>query len=291
MPAGNKEAMRKYREKQKAVKVSLEVRNTELEKENQRIPELQKENARRRRKLQEQGPRQDTVDHLLAENKRLRSLLSNFRRAIDSEFKALEDVSHQKLCFTSNSVDGVGGTQLFSAGRTHGWGLGRHTECELVNNVTTCNSPQEELKDTGADLATRFGSEIGTPYNNGAGTLSGSKKRPRVCKAKLAATAAARGRNVNFGHIPTAPVAPVYQQQLPGGIPCSVASGPMPCFSCGPREAASHPGGLVQAPQGDRWKEECGIGCREVEMTSDSSLPQDVIQSVSKTGSGSTLVP
>ncbi|CAM6098475.1 unnamed protein product [Calypogeia fissa] len=325
-PAGNKEAVRKYREKQKAVKVNLEVRNAELEKENQRIPDLQKENARLRRKLQEQGPRQDAVDLLLAENKRLRTLLSNLRRTIDSELQALEDVSYQKLRFAPNNVDRVGGAYLPAGGRctppppcfparpvnhndtggssddldhTEG-SLGWHKECELVKQVATCDSLQEELEDTCAEPSTRFGSEVGTPYSNAGTSPSGSKERPLVCPAKLAAAAAAaQKRDVNISQIVTTPPAPVYQQQLPaGGIPCPVASLPLPCFRSEPKEAASHPS--VQAPLGDRWQEDCHMVSGEAEMSADScpltttaslSRPEDIIQSVSKIGSGSTLGP
>ncbi|KAL2610852.1 hypothetical protein R1flu_022544 [Riccia fluitans] len=286
-PSGNKEAVRKYREKQKAVKVSLEVRNAELEKENSRIPTLLQENNRLRRKLQEQVPAQVALDRCKAENKRLRKLLLHVRRLIDEELDTRE-LQTQTLNMPSR-VDACGsGPTHRSSGKYFSTnvscaaplpcypgrpvsqpGLGdydhmessveRHKECEHIS--TACHDPPLE------------------PFDD-------EENRKNACKPSFLVQRGAGGSFQNGVKRKGSVVQSILPAYLSGGVPCAV---PVPCFN-GSRAlnqgklSDQRDGGTLQRKEGCEIMEDMS---QYTEVTADSSphcpalSPEEVTQSVS----------
>ncbi|BBN02580.1 protein MpBZIP13 [Marchantia polymorpha subsp. ruderalis] len=294
-PSGNKEAVRKYREKQKAVKVNLEVRNAELEKENSKIPELLKENLRLRRKLLEQVPTQAALDQSNAENKRLKTLLLHLRRLIDSE---LDSTSLQKHplnlatrvdgcasgqahlppgnyyssvvpcaaplpCYPARPASQTGVTDLDRMASV-GW----HTECEHVNTV--CHDPESEAHVVSAQC---------TPFHAEGSTKAACNASVSNHKSNVVGFVKGARRRSNSSH----PIPIAYHA---GGVPCAA---PVPCFNG--LKAVNQPE-LIQQQRVENlsWEGGCEIMtdmCQDTEMTADSSphctalSPEEVTQSAS----------
>ncbi|KAL3682056.1 hypothetical protein R1sor_000078 [Riccia sorocarpa] len=284
-PSGNKEAVRKYREKQKAVKVSLEVRNAELEKENSKIPELMQENNRLRKKLQEQVPAQVALDQYKAENRRLKTLLLQVRRLIDAELDMLDLQPHPlsmppRVDACANGSTHRSSGKYLSAnvscaaplpcypsrpGSQTGLGLGDPEHIESIGWHSDCEHISSPCHDSPAL----------DPFH-------GEGNRKNACRPAVLVHRAGGGslRNIRRKGNPVQATPTTY---LSGGVSCA---GPVPCFD----RSLNH-GELPEQQYVGSGKGGCEIMdnmCQHTEMTADSSPPCPALSPEEVTQSAST---